>query len=180
MSKRASALAGFACLLLLAGPARGAVIEALSLEKHLDESVTVVRGRVMSIAHTLEGNMPYTITSVKVLESYKGSRTPDEIVRIRQLGGPAGDGVLVVPGDATFELGEEVIVFLHEDGPEGSYLTALSFSKYTVDRSAGGALVVRDVTGLSFHLPQGQILGDIGDTPVALPYFRDALRALQD
>ena len=70
--------------------------------------------------------------TVHVSETWKGEEY--DVIRFSQFGGEMDGNVLYIPGDARFEIGEEVVLFLHGEGPDQLFLSAMGQSKYEVDR----------------------------------------------
>jgi len=89
-----------------------------------------------------------THTTLAIREHYSGD--PSAEITVEQWGGTVGERTSRVPGDAEFEVGEEVVVFLRRDDtrPDVLFLTALAQSKYTVDRGTDSAIVARDLSDL--------------------------------
>ena len=121
-----------------------------------------------------------TRTTLKVDEVLFGQAPKD--VRIEQIGGTL-DGVTVyVPGDATFEAGEQCVVFLRKvDG--GWYLTAMEQSRYALQkRPRVGTTMHRELhTGLFKRDEQGKLVEftEAPDRPIKiLSSFRTKLAAL--
>lgn len=83
-----------------------------------------------------------THTQLVVKDDLRGSGP--STVTLVQLGGSNGEATVVIPGDATFELGEEAVLFLHCTAPERCYLVAMGEGKLPiVDRDQ---VVVHDMT----------------------------------
>lgn len=173
-----------ALLLALALPAWGTVARYLPFQEHLDLSDLVVRVKVgPSTAVVGEKGLPFTETTLEVLETLKGE--PPAEVRVRQMRGEAKGVYMAVPGDADLLPGEEAILFLVRGKEGGFFLTALGQSKYVVERpplfdpdGGRGGLVFRDLTDLTFYLsgqPPGMSDG-IVEAPVDLDLFRKAIR----
>ena len=180
-----SAIAGLAlfaaCLAVLRPSAAGATVARwLDVDAQLALAADVVRAEVLD-AKTFPGpdRLPRTETRLRVLEAVKGGLAPGAVVAVRQLRGEGPDGTWIeVPGDARLVPGEEVVVFLRGAGPH-RFLAALGQSKYVVARRPGaGALVTRDLGGLSFHLPgaTAPVLPAPAEAPVPLDLLLEVLR----
>ena len=133
-----------------------ATVIALTVEELTQGSDRVVRARVVSVSTESDAGlgMTYRLTGLEVLEDYGGSG-PRSLV-LRQLGGEAGGSSMHVAGDARFEMGEEVVVFLRsgQAGGEVVYLEGLSLGKFRVARDiSGAAMAVRDIGGLHLLRP---------------------------
>ena len=71
----------------------------------------------------------YTVTTLAVLEDFTGLAGRE--VEVWELGGVAGNEVMWVGGAVTYEIGDEVLVFL-ERGRFGLRSVAMGFSKFDV------------------------------------------------
>lgn len=71
-----------------------------------------------------------THTRLQVREDLRGKGPA--VVTLVQLGGTHGDQAVVIPGDASFEVGERALVFLHCPLPERCYLVAMGAGKLPV------------------------------------------------
>lgn len=89
-----------------------------------------------------------TLTTLRVSHSYK-TELPAYIV-IKQHGGTMDGVTHAIPGDATFELGEEVLVFLEPSVvTKGTFiLVGMSATKFRIEKNGSEPIVVRDVNGL--------------------------------
>lgn len=186
---RLTSLAAFVAALLAFGPARATVMRYLSLDEHIALSDLVVRGRI-GASHTFVGerNLPFTDTTVEVLEVLHGSAPKGEL-RIRQMRGEIDGVYTAVPGDAVLTPGEEVILFVGLDQEEGvAYLTALGQSKYRVAvppvaPGPGGGddptpVVLRDLSDATFYVPgpDPSMTHGIEEAPIPLDLFRSTVR----
>lgn len=148
----AVAVATTVCALLWLAPstASATVMEYASPAELVELSDVVVRADVVgqhSFVDDEQGRI-VTHTTLAVRETYHGEAGSE--VTVEQWGGTVGERTSSVPGDAEFEVGEEVIVFLRRDAsrPDALFLTALAQSKYTVDRTDETAMVARDLSDL--------------------------------
>ena len=126
-------------------------LEAPTALQHLaDESDRIVRGRVMKLTYSHATNtygdeLIYTHATVRVAEALKGDRS-DLVVKIE--GGTLNGITLTVSDSATFQTGEEVLVFLKKDLMEYQPLTR-SGSKYTI--SSGGKVLQNGLQYTAFR-----------------------------
>ncbi|MGE3887413.1 MAG: matrixin family metalloprotease [Vicinamibacterales bacterium] len=109
-------------------------------------SAAVVSGHVTAIATAADASGGiYTYVSIAVSEVLKGS-VPDGRVVLKQAGGVVGDIGLDVSGQASFAVGEEVLVFA-EVRPRDATLctTALWQGKWTIeiDAASGNRVAVQ-------------------------------------
>jgi hypothetical protein len=109
------------------------------LSRHAD---AVIRGTVVKQQSRWSGDGMRIFTDVEIrVEERIAGQTP-EVVIVRQPGGIVGDIGQRVAGLASFEPGEEVVVFL-EARPRAVYLVAgMSQGKYRVERSRDGKKVM--------------------------------------
>jgi hypothetical protein len=71
-----------------------------------------------------------THTQLNVKENLRG--TGPSQVNLIQLGGTSGDTTIVIPGDATFTIGEEAVLFLHCPATDRCYLVAMGEGKLPI------------------------------------------------
>lgn len=94
----------------------------------------VVRARVASIAHEVREHdgrpVPFTLVTLEVREVVAG--TPPAPLVLTLLGGPVGDGELVVAGTPRFQIGDEDILFVQGNGRNFHPLTAIGHGRYPV------------------------------------------------
>jgi hypothetical protein len=74
-------------------------------------------------------------------------------ITIQQWGGTHKGKTHFIPGDARFEDGEEVIVFLHK-GDNVVALSALGQAKFSVETIDGKKLVTRDLSDIAFLMEE--------------------------
>lgn len=100
-------------------------------------SDAVVRGTVTRQQSRWTGDHRRIVTDVElsVSETLKG--TPRSTLVIRQPGGEVGDIGQRVDGLASFKVGEEVLVFLEQQG-DGFIVSGLAQGKYRIERSSDG------------------------------------------
>ncbi len=107
-----------ALLVLAAAPALAlaATFVATSVEETARSSEVVARGRVVSTASraTRDGRGIVTEVEIAIESAWKGS--PDATVRVVVPGGRLAHVAQIVDAAATFEDGEEVVVFLARQG----------------------------------------------------------------
>ena len=179
--KRLAGILAVVAALAIGATASATVARYLELEEHVALSDLVIRARVGANVDTFVGadGKPRTETPFTVQQVLKGEVREGAVVRVRQLRGPTADGgFLAVPGDAVFEAGEDVVLFLVTDPDGTAFLTAMGQSKYVVRAGPGGAMVDRDLGGLAFYVggADARIVPGFADAPVSLPLFSDAVR----
>lgn len=144
-------------LLVCAGwcaEARATVMIRASVEELATESAVVILGEVTATEVVSAGPRAGIFTRVTMApeERWRGPVTGGD-VRFYVHGGRLGDRAMRTHGQATFEVGERVVVFLEDVGDGTLFPTGMSQGKWTVEgdlaRSCAdvGALVERDATG---------------------------------
>ena len=113
-------------------------------------SAAAVHGRVATAiaAWDADADAIYTYVAVDVLQSWGLAGTPARVV-VKQLGGVVDDTALVVGGQARFEVGEEVLLFLDVRPRDRTLSVAgLEHGKWTLSASAdSAAAMTREVRG---------------------------------
>lgn len=140
---------------LPAFPASATTVLDVSVEEMASTTPLIVRGVVTdrSVGWSDDGLRIETRTRIRVTGPLKGPVLPEVVVR--QSGGEL-DGVgMFIPGDASFTVGEEVVVFLepHPGILNEWVLVAMAAAKFTVQPSDDGPILLRDTSGLSFARP---------------------------
>lgn len=161
-------------------------------------SDVVVRGTVVDSSVFVDEAWGRVSTrwTIAVTTGYKGNA--DGVVSFVQWGGALDGTVDYVPGDARFELGEEVIVFLRVGEDNALHLTALSQAKISVlsDQPgntvssaipvadavmqplqviAPGAAGVRDLRDVAFYHETGDGQADV----ISIPFEMQSITAIE-
>lgn len=104
--------------LLSPTPADGSVVQGLALEELAAEADRIVLGRVLfSESFLRTDGQIWTWHRIEVEREIRG-RAPDEReVIVETMGGQLGEIGMRVEGEASFEVGERVLVFVHGGGP---------------------------------------------------------------
>jgi len=113
-----------------------------------DASTVVLTGRVDGISVQRDAGSIYSYVSVRVSEVLKGD-VPGFSVVIKQLGGTLPDIGLYIADQATFSVGEDVLLFLSVRPRDGTLTTVgLARGKWQVlpDIQTGGSVAVRGDT----------------------------------
>jgi hypothetical protein len=149
-----AALATIAAVLATTALAHATVVVPLSLADQVGRADRIVRAHVVAMRSAYEPSRGaiFTYTELQVTETLKGAAQPTLL--LRQMGGTAGGQTQLVPGDAHFGVGDDVVLFLRNDsaGPT-VFLFSLAQSAYFVS----GQSAQRDLSQLTFA-----VLGDQG------------------
>lgn len=140
-----------ALTLMVAASAWASLVMELRVDELTKRADEVVRARVLDRISrwTEDGHQIHTFTTIEVISNMKGAA--GGAIVIRQLGGEV-DGVgSFVGGDAHFEVGEEVVVFLRRnpDGEPVFHLIGLAQGKFRVERTGDRVSAVRDLSDLA-------------------------------
>jgi hypothetical protein len=123
----------------------------------------VITGRVETISSAFdhEVNAIYTYVTVDVTEVLKGDIETERIT-IKQLGGASAGFVLSVTDQATFTIGEDVLLYLEARPRDGTlYTSALWQGKWNVQRGwRGQQVAVRQSPGIHGDIKESQALSD--------------------
>jgi hypothetical protein len=126
--------------LLMAAVSRDAAATTfaeLTLEQFTDAATYIVEGQVEEVWTELDPqtSMVWTRARVNITETYKGPDQPSELI-IDSMGGRVGDYEVYIPGAASFSEGEDIFVFLAENGPHWVPISKFQ-GKYTLRRAPG-------------------------------------------
>jgi hypothetical protein len=136
-----------------AGSAAAATFVATSVEELTRSSDAVVRGVVsFEEARVTASGRIVTDVEVVVASAWKGA--PDEVVRLVVPGGSVGWIALAVDAAPSFEVGEEVVVFLARNA-KGYSVAGHAMGKFRILGSAA-APAVEGAQVLSRPLPPGE------------------------
>lgn len=144
-------------------------------------SDAIVRGKVKKKESrwSQDGMRIFTEVQVAVEEALKGKK--EAVVYVYQPGGVVGEIGQKVSGLASFEAGEEVVLFLTRRGP-AYQVTAMGQGKYRVERSSDGksAFVIPERLDDALVLDRRtrQPVRRRGD-PLALEELKREIRAAQ-
>jgi len=138
-----------ALVLSLTGLAAAATVLRFDLHDLTDRAAVVVHGKVVSKEARRDDRVGAIVTDLRleVIEALKGTRGQSFSFTI--FGGVLGDRGSAISGAATFDEGEEVLVFLDQVNQFGLRNTiGLSQGKYTIREVEGRRLAFRDLEGL--------------------------------
>lgn len=157
----------FAVTLLAPSTLFGATLQPRSLEQLIHTADFIVRGTVQSVTpgpHKKEDAFSTTVV-ISVREQWKGNRLSS--LRLIQSQGTQGGITQAVPGLPTFLVGEEVILFVVQEGREQYHVLGGRQGKFSIKTDAwSGKQEVEDLARSRFDLTQ--FLGRLGSamTPV--------------
>lgn len=135
--------------LMFASTAHATVMKYADLTMLVEISDVIVQGTVVKETFLQEDGHTVTRTEIKVSRTFLGEPLKTRV--FQQWGGVADEKTSGVPGDARFEIGEEVILFMHTAPKSpGLFLSALGQSKYKVLKEKGGPQVWRKLDDLAF------------------------------
>lgn len=164
------------CLALVA-PISATTVAPLSFEQLVNESSTVVYGRVVDVRSqwTEDRRFIESVVSIEILRGMKGGL--HETVSFIVPGGQIGRYLNVIPGAPVFVPGDTAVFFLTARGPRLPVTTGLTQGVYRVrpDARSGEMLVMPPV------IDAGKIVrGDAQRKPASLASFEASVRAVVD
>ena len=116
--------------------ANATTMRALNLAQKTARADRVVIASVEAVNYqqAVQGQRIYTLTTLKVLRPLKGKVLKDMHLVVRQIGGQIGEWSQHISGDAKFEKGQEVLVFLrHDPRDDLHFLVGMGQGKIDVD-----------------------------------------------
>jgi hypothetical protein len=179
---------GFPLLALMAAllpgrPAGASVILRQPVPQLARSADVVARGTVRETRPTLsaDGRRIFTLVTLDVSEAWKGA--PPKQVQIRVHGGTYGDIGQIVQGEASFEPGQDVVVFLRKLGASAGtprfQVAGMAQGKLTVHVDATrGELASQDLSGL--EITEGPSLPAVqasNPAPVPVAQLRSQVKA---
>ena len=110
--------------LLSVAPAEGSVVEGLELEELAAEADRIVLGRVLfSESFLRRDGQIWTWHRISVERELRGDASGEDEVIVETMGGQIGEIGMRVEGEATFQVGERVLVFAYGGGPYAAFRT---------------------------------------------------------
>ncbi|MGB5285442.1 MAG: hypothetical protein WBN29_13095, partial [Polyangiales bacterium] len=114
----------FLAAVLFTSPANGSIVQGLELEELTEKAERIVIGRVLFSESFLHQNgQIWTWHRVAVEQEIRGRAPDEQELIIETLGGQIGDIGMRVEGEATFSVGERVLVFASGGGPYSAFRT---------------------------------------------------------
>jgi hypothetical protein len=164
----------------MAAPASATSVVALDLPSLARTAELIVAGRVEAVVPYREGGRIYTRVTLRVAETLKPEAAGDARPEVSfSVHGGELDGLgQFVAGQARFEVGEQVVVFLTDLGRRPTLL-GMAQGKWAYDPARRGAELTPDVSGLAGLErlgADGRPVAPSPTTPVGLDAVRAALR----
>jgi hypothetical protein len=160
------------CLVL---PASATTVVPLGFEQLVNESQSVVYGRVSDVRAQWTDDRRFieSVVTIEVLRGIKGGA--GESIAFTVPGGQVGRYLNVIPGAPSFVRGDLAVFFLTARGARLPVTTGLTQGIYRVQRDpASGEMLVLPPIGTG----EGQIVrGDPRRKPVPLAAFEGSVRA---
>jgi len=161
--------------LCLAIPGYATVVVPLSFEQLVNESQSVVYGRVSDVRAqwTADRRFIESVVTIEILRGIKGSSR--ESIEFTVPGGQVGRYLNVIPGAPSFVRGDMAVFFLSAQGARLPVTTGLTQGIYRVRRDvASGEMLVTPPV-----LETGKVVrGDPRRKPVPLAAFENTVRAV--
>ena len=161
--------------LYLASPVFATTILPLSFEQLVNESQSVVYGRVSDVRAqwTADRRFIESVVTIEVLRGIKGNAL--ESMAFTVPGGQVGRYLNVIPGAPSLVRGDTAVFFLTAQGARLPVTTGLTQGIYRVQRdAASGEMLVAPPVVASV----GKIIrGDSRRKPISLAAFESAVRA---
>ena len=171
----------FACSLLLfcfafVSPTFATTLVPLSFEQLVNESASVVYGRVIDVRPqwTEDRRFIESVVSIEILKGMKGGAR--ETIAFTVPGGQLGRYVNIIPGAPVFAAGDTAVFFLTSRGPRLPVTTGLTQGIYRVRRdAASGEMMVMPPI---LDAPGRIVRGDARRKPASLAAFEASVRAV--
>ncbi|MGB5504063.1 MAG: hypothetical protein WBM75_16820 [Polyangiales bacterium] len=137
-------------LLVAASPANASVVQGLELEELAAEADRIVLGRVLfSESFLRRDGQIWTWHRIEVEREIRGHAPDQDEMIVETMGGQIGEIGMRVEGEASFQLGERVLVFVHGGGPYTAFRTVgMGQGVMRVRREKGVEIVRQSREGL--------------------------------
>ena len=171
-------------VVLVPSLASATIVRSLTVEQMAQGADAVILGTVSKqTSGWNEGKTRiYTVTSISVTQSWKGSHTVGSVIDIRQIGGTVGQLTQTVVGNAKFTVGEDVVVFLERSPTEDMYFVmGMAQGRMGVVPGPNGPVVKRpSLHGIELvSPPTGQVRLANPHAPAASADSASSLEALR-
>jgi hypothetical protein len=162
--------------LWLAIPGYATTVVPLTFEQLVNESQSVVYGRVSDVRAqwTADRRFIESVVTIEILHGIKGSAR--ESIAFTVPGGQVGRYLNVIPGAPSFAPGDMAVFFLKARGAQLPVTTGLTQGIYRVQRDAasGEMLVAAPIVEGAGRI----VRGDVRRKPVSLAAFEGTVRAV--
>lgn len=167
-------------IVALALPALGTTVPKMDLQTLINKSDHIVQGKVEGMDVVVEQNRPYTRVRIRVddpIYSRRGERR--QTIFLKYVGGkintPKGPATLTVSGTPSFNLGDNVILFLREQPDGNNSVVGLNQGKYLVVNE----VAVSSISGVDLVDPKsGKVLPSGYSQNVPVDTFKARIREL--
>ena len=164
-----AALGSLLAAFLTASPADGSIVQALDLEELTAEAEQILLGRVLfSESFQHRNGQLGTWHRVRVEREVAGKAPTEDEIIIETLGGRIDDVAMRVEGEASFTVGERVLVFIHGGGPYSASRAVGMGQGVMRVRTEGGVETVRQ-SREGLMLVRRNAQGRLERSPGALP-----------
>ena len=142
-----------ALFLGMAAEAGATTLERMSVGEMTRRAHLVVRAQCVANATAWDAGEIWTFTTFEVEETWKGE--PAGRIRVRLLGGRAGEVTSTVAGVPRFRQGEEVVMFLERTGRGDYSVVSWMQGTFRIRRDARGGqeTVTQDTAGFEVYDP---------------------------
>jgi len=167
-------------IVALALPALGTTVPKMNLESLVKNSDHIVQGRVEAMDVVVEQKRPFTRVRIRVddpIYSRRGERR--QTVFLKFLGGrmdtPQGPVEMSVSGMPSFNLGDNVILFLREQADGNNSVVGLNQGKYLIVNE----VAIASISGVELVDPKTGKMVPAGYTESApVDAFKSKIRGL--
>jgi hypothetical protein len=170
-----NATIAFFCACFIA-EAHATTVVPLSFEQLVNESASVVYGRVVDVRSqwTEDRRFIESVVAIEILKGMKGGAR--DTISFTVPGGQVGRYLNVIPGSPVFMPGDVAVFFLTARGPRLPVTTGLTQGVYRVQRDArsGEMLVMPPV----IDAPGPIVRGDRRRQPTSLGAFEASVKAV--
>lgn len=139
--------------LVTASDAPGTTLARMSVNEMTRHAAIVIRARCLANRVQWDSGEMWTFTTFAAEETWKGATA--ETVRVRLLGGRAGDVTSTVAGVPRFRVGEEVVLFLEPTGRGDDSVVSWIEGTFRIHRDikSGRETVTQDTAGFEVYNP---------------------------
>lgn len=110
--------------LTLSSPSSATTLRKLSVEELVSTSSSIIVGRCEKTETLWSDKRIYTIATIRVSQSAKGTDAPGHVIEVRTLGGAVTQPLpvkMLVPGAEVLSVGEDMLLFLEKFGDQRQF-----------------------------------------------------------